>query len=110
MNFTIDETSDQATPTMVVLQSCDEITGLLPVGHCGCVDTPETDGLVRAARRNAELLCHVEDRTGDDSVVGQLLDRTLVIQVPDYHLHVGSCCQQVVFVRLLWTPVYVEDV
>lgn len=43
-------------------------------------------------------------------MVGQLLDRPLVVQVPDNHLHVRASCQEVVLMGLLRVPVYVEDV
>ena len=40
----------------------------------------------------------------------QFLDRPTIVQIPDDHLHVGACSQQIVFIWLLWAPANVENV
>lgn len=95
---------------MIELQGCDKGVGFLPAGHCARVDAPEADDLVGAATRDAIVLLNVENGTCDDVLVGEHLNRASLVQIPDYHLHIRTCRQEVILVRLLGTPVDVENV
>ena len=105
MHFTVDEASDQTTPTVVELQSCDQVARLLPISDSSSVNSPQPDGLISTAAGDAELLCNVEDGARDDTFVSKLLDRASVIQVPNDDFHICTCCQQVILVRLFGTPI-----
>lgn len=52
----------------------------------------------------------MEDGARHDATVGQLLYFTPIVQIPNDHLHISTCCQQVVLVGLFRAPIDVEDV